>query len=192
MIRATTTEGESTADLLGFGLGGNVGDSDAKLRWALERLEDELGPLETASFYRTVAISPIPQADYLNTVALAGLGECPPGPREILARVKALERRAGRRRGPRFGPRPLDIDLLFYGDLVLDAAETASATGAELILPHPRMRRRRFVLAPLAELRPHLRLPPDGARVCDLLAALDPDQVVERIHPQKIPEPTPT
>lgn len=147
-----------------------------------------------APLYRTAPVSPIPQADFLNTVVVAPLsaaeGAAARRPPEILARLKALERRAGRRPGERFGPRPLDLDLLLYGDLVLpDPAAGATAdTGDEgpgsfpdPILPHPRMRRRRFVLAPLYDLRPELRLPPDGATVGDLLAALGSEQAIEKI-----------
>lgn len=66
----------------------------------------------------------------------------------------------------RFGPRPLDIDILLYGDL--------RSSAPELILPHPRLRERRFVLEPLAEIAPDLRVPPDGATVRELLARLPP------------------
>ena len=73
----------------------------------------------------------------------------------------------------RLGPRPLDVDILLYGDLLLDRPE--------LTLPHPRMRERGFVLAPLAEIAPDLRLPPDGASVAELLARLGPVAGLERI-----------
>jgi 2-amino-4-hydroxy-6-hydroxymethyldihydropteridine diphosphokinase len=133
-------------------------------------LEQALGPLRIASLYRTAAVSPIPQPDYLNTAVLAS-ASLEPG--ELMALAKALELAAGRRRGPRFGPRPLDVDLLLYGDLQTSAPE--------LTLPHPRLRERRFVLEPLAEIAPDLRVPPDGARVSDLLARLPPGEVVERV-----------
>ena len=94
-------------------------------------------------------------------------------PGELLALAKALELAAGRRRGARFGPRPLDVDLLLYGDL--------QSSAPELTLPHPRLHERRFVLEPLAEIAPDWRVPPDGARVDDLLARLPPGEVVERI-----------
>lgn len=137
---------------------------------ALRRLEEVLGPLRAASLYRTTAVSPIPQPDYLNTAVVAS-ASLEPG--ELLALAKALELAAGRRRGARFGPRPLDVDLLVYGD--------RQCSSPELTLPHPRLRERRFVLEPLAEIAPDLQVPPDGARVRDLLAALPPGQVVERI-----------
>jgi 7,8-dihydro-6-hydroxymethylpterin-pyrophosphokinase len=72
----------------------------------------------------------------------------------------------------RFGPRPLDIDLLLYGDLRSDAPE--------LTLPHPRLRERRFVLEPLAEIAPDLAVPPDGMSVRELLAALPLDPGLRR------------
>ncbi len=138
------------------------------------------GPLKVAPLYRTAPVSPIPQAYFFNTVILAKLPpDNPPDPREILMQVKALERRTGRLSRERDRPRTLDVDLLLYGDRVYPAA---GRTEDELILPHPRMRDRRFVLAPLNDLAPELRLPPDGARVKDLLAALGSCQEVEKIH----------
>lgn len=143
---------------------------------ALRRLEEVLGPLRIASLYRTAAVSPVPQPDYLNTAVLASVSLEPGAslePGELLALAKALELAAGRRRGTRFGPRPLDVDLLLYGD--------RQSSAPELTLPHPRLRERRFVLEPLAEIAPDLQIPPDGATVRDLLAALPPGELVERI-----------
>ena len=127
--------------------------------------------MRIASLYRTAAVSPVPQPDYLNTAVLAS-ASLEPG--ELLALAKALELAAGRRRGARFGPRPLDIDLLLYGE--------RQSSAPELTLPHPRLRERRFVLEPLAEIAPDLQIPPDGARVSDLLARLPPGEVVERVE----------
>jgi 2-amino-4-hydroxy-6-hydroxymethyldihydropteridine diphosphokinase len=140
------------------------------LTWALRQLEASLGPLRVASLYRSRAVSPIAQPDFLNTAALARTAL---DPEAVLALGKALERAAGRRDGPRFGPRPLDIDLLLHGD--------ERREDPELILPHPRLRERGFVLAPLAEIAPDLRLPPDGASVAELLARLGPVEGLERI-----------
>lgn len=86
--------------------------------------------------------------------------------------AKALELAAGRRRGLRFGPRPLDVDLLLHGDLRRDTPE--------LTLPHPRLRERRFVLEPLAEIAPEMRVPPEGVTVRELLGRLG-EQGVERV-----------
>ncbi|MFL6235903.1 MAG: 2-amino-4-hydroxy-6-hydroxymethyldihydropteridine diphosphokinase [Thermoanaerobaculia bacterium] len=170
--------------LLALALGGNVpgillGRAEGEpspvertLAWALRRLEASLGPLRVASLYRSAPVSPVPQPDFLNTAVLA---RATLPPEEVLALGKALEHEAGRRPGARFGPRPLDVDLLLYGDILLDRPE--------LTLPHPRMRERRFVLAPLAEIAPDLAVPPDGVRVADLLARLGDDPAgVERVE----------
>jgi 2-amino-4-hydroxy-6-hydroxymethyldihydropteridine diphosphokinase len=142
-------------------LGGNLGPVESTLREALRQLEAVLGPLRAAPFFRTAAVSPLPQPDYLNTAAV-GATALPPD--AVLAVAKALERAADRRPGPRFGPRPLDVDLQLWGDLVLPHPE--------LTLPHPRLHERRFVLEPLAAIAPDWRVPPDGRTVAELLAAL--------------------
>ncbi|MEE8526811.1 MAG: 2-amino-4-hydroxy-6-hydroxymethyldihydropteridine diphosphokinase [Thermoanaerobaculia bacterium] len=167
--------------MIALGLGSNLGDSESTLRRAVEELTDLLGPLDVAPLYRSAPISPIPQPDFFNTVAIAEIdrrSRRTPAPRRLLAAVKELERLAGRGGGGSCGPRPLDVDLLLYGDLIL-SPEPGQAT--PLALPHPRMRQRRFVLAPLCDLRPDLRLPPDGAAVRDLLAALGTEQRIEKV-----------
>lgn len=170
-----------------LGLGSNLGDRGALLIWALDQLAAELGPLDIAPLYRTLPLSDIAQPDYFNTVAMA---RRPPGdrpsPRDLLVLAKSLERRGGRRPGSRNGPRPLDIDLLIYGGRVLDEpAENPRTDGSRgdgpLLVPHPRIRKRRFVLAPLFDLAPDLRLPPDGSRVADLSRALGEQQKIERL-----------
>ncbi len=132
------------------------------MRRALAQLAGAVDDLQVASLYRTRAVSPLPdQPDYLNTAAL-GTTRLPAD--ALLALAKALELAAGRRRGPRCGPRPLDIDLLLYG-----AAESAAP---ELTLPHPRLAERAFVLVPLAELAPDLRVPPGQHTIAELLGRL--------------------
>lgn len=161
--RTSTTRSEPVTSIA-LALGGNQGsaaDVERTLRRALGDLEAALGPLRAAPFYRSAAVSPFPQPDFLNTAALVRTALPPDA---VLAVAKALEHAAGRRHGVRFGPRPLDIDLLLYGDLC--------STAPELTLPHPRLRERRFMLEPLAAVAPELRVPPDGATVRELLARL--------------------
>jgi len=133
-------------------------------------LRRHLDEVRVAPLYRTPAVSPIPQPDYLNTALLA---RSPLDAESLLALAKALERAAGRRRGERFGPRPLDVDLLWFGD--------RRSARPELTLPHPRLAERRFVLQPLADLALDLRVPALELRVRDLLAALPPGEI-ERIR----------
>jgi 2-amino-4-hydroxy-6-hydroxymethyldihydropteridine diphosphokinase len=150
--------------LVALGLGGNLGRRsriEATLRQALLTLQENLGELRVASLYRGAAVSPLPQPDYLNTAAV---GRTSLGPEAVLAIAKALEMAAGRRPGPRLGPRPLDIDLLLYGDL--------RSRAPELTLPHPRLAERRFVLAPLAEIAPELPIPPLRTPAAELLRRL--------------------
>jgi 2-amino-4-hydroxy-6-hydroxymethyldihydropteridine diphosphokinase len=131
-----------------------------------------------AQLYRTAAISAAPQPDFLNTAVLAHAALAPEA---VLALAKSLEHAAGRRAGARDAPRPLDIDLLLHGDTV--------AAGPELVLPHPRLAARRFVLEPLAEIAPDLPVPPAGVRVAELLARLPAGQRVERVGWSRPPLP---
>ena len=153
-----------------LGLGSNVGDLEDNLRNAIRKLRGPLEDLVVAPPYRSQPVSATAQDPYLNTAVTGRTGLAPD---ELLALAKALEREAGRRRGPRFGPRLLDIDLLIYGDRVLQTPE--------LSIPHPRLRVRRFYLAPLADIAPHLPVPPDAVTVDELLENLDDPHQVERV-----------
>ncbi|MHB8800238.1 MAG: 2-amino-4-hydroxy-6-hydroxymethyldihydropteridine diphosphokinase [Thermoanaerobaculia bacterium] len=153
-----------------MGLGGNVGDPGIAFETALGALASRVDGLVRSPLYRTAPVGGPPQPDYLNAVAV---GRTSLAPLELLAVLQRLEAEAGRRRTPlREGPRPLDLDLLLYGELVLDLPG--------LVLPHPRMASRRFVLAPLADLRPDLVVPGTGRTVSALLA-LAPPARVERL-----------
>lgn len=151
-------------------LGANLGDPRRQLLDAIAALSRRLGALAVAPLYRSGAVSPIAQPDFLNTVVVAR-GEL--APEELLRLAKELEHAAGRQEGPRWGPRPLDVDLLLVGEL--------QRRDAELELPHARLRERSFVLAPLLDLLPDLKLPPDGRFVRELLAELAPDPTLRRV-----------
>lgn len=126
--------------------------------------------LEVGPLYRTRPLGDLPQPPYLNT---AVVGRSRLGAEELLAVTKALERAAGRRPGPRHAARALDVDLLVYGGLTSERPE--------LTLPHPGLRQRRFVLAPLAAIAPDLPIPPDGATVAQLLSRVGQEDQVELI-----------
>ena len=143
-----------------IGLGSNLGDREATLREALRRL-GALEGIEVAAvstFRETDPVGKLDQPRFLN--AAAALDTSLP-PRELLACLLEVERGLGRDRAAeeRWGPRTIDLDLLLYGD------ETIDVPGLEV--PHPRLAERAFVLEPLLELDPSLRLP-DGRALVDL------------------------
>jgi 2-amino-4-hydroxy-6-hydroxymethyldihydropteridine diphosphokinase len=136
------------------GLGANLGDREAALRAAVERLAATPGVevVAVSSFRETDPVGYLDQPRFLNG-AVAVETELPP--RELLEALLAVERALGRTRdGPRFGPRTIDLDLLVYGE------ETVDEDG--LRVPHPRLQERAFVLEPLLELDPGLEAPGVG------------------------------
>jgi len=167
----TTTTTNDELALFAFSLGSNRGASRSLIAEAIRQLDRRLGPLRIASLYRTEPVSELPQEPFLNTVVL-GRGRW--SPEELLAIALEVERDLGRSPGPRHGPREIDVDLLLVGDELRDRAELA--------LPHPRLRERRFVLEPLAEIAPDLELPPDGATPAELLQGLAERPWVERLE----------
>jgi 2-amino-4-hydroxy-6-hydroxymethyldihydropteridine diphosphokinase len=131
--------------------------------------------LRRSSIWRTEPVSALPQPPYLNAVLVGRTRETP---ERLLETALETERALGRRRAagsPRDAPRTLDVDLLFVGD--------ERRAGPPLDLPHPRLRARRFVLAPLAELLPDHPLAPDGATAAALLARLPERPWAERVAP---------
>jgi 2-amino-4-hydroxy-6-hydroxymethyldihydropteridine diphosphokinase len=123
-------------------LGSNLGDRLHYLRTGIHHLSQQVADLRSSSVYESEPVGVTEQPRFLNACCV---GVTALKPREILGMLKEAERVAGRRRkGPRFGPRVLDLDLLLFGDLTLN--------GPELTIPHPRMRERAFVLVPLAEI----------------------------------------
>jgi 2-amino-4-hydroxy-6-hydroxymethyldihydropteridine diphosphokinase len=130
---------------LGSNLGGRVGHMER----ALERLASAgVRILRVSSYYKTEPVDFHPQGWFVNCVAEA---ESNLMPLRLLRACKAIERQAGRRPGVSKGPRPIDIDILLYENVVVRSRE--------LLIPHARMAERRFVLTPLVELAPEIRHP---------------------------------
>ncbi len=154
--------------LSAFALGGNQGEVEEAFVEAVVALSEHFAELRVAPLYRTTPVGNRDQAPFLNSIALGTTSEAA---EDLLAFAQALERRAGRRRDLRGGPRPLDLDLLFWG--------TRSSSDPELMLPHPRTLERRFVLQPLADLEPGHLL--SGRPVIDWLAASPPDGNMARL-----------
>ena len=131
-----------------LGLGSNLGDRWAHLRDALERLRDADRVVAVSTVYETSPVGgPDDQGPYLTAVVELDTDR---SPRQLLELAQSLEQAAGRVRPPgeRWGPRTLDVDVLLVGDLSVDEPD--------LVVPHPRMWERRFVLTPLSDLDPDL------------------------------------
>ncbi len=148
-------------------LGSNLGDRRHYLDDALARLaDDRLRVVRVSRAYETAPVGYTDQPWFLNLAAAVSTDL---SPRELLDRVLSVERSLGRQRDIPGGPRTADIDILFYGDRVIDEP------GLEV--PHPRLHERRFVLEPLAEIAPELRHPVMGKMVREMLAGTLDQQV---------------
>jgi 2-amino-4-hydroxy-6-hydroxymethyldihydropteridine diphosphokinase len=147
-----------------LGLGTNLGDRLANLREALAALTDAIRIDAISGVWETAPLYVTDQPAFLN-MALAG--ETGLAPLDLLDRLKSLENRLGRVASVRYGPRLIDLDILLYGDVVMDSER--------LTLPHPRLAERRFALAPLAEIAASACHPVSGLTVTAMLAALPDD-----------------
>jgi 2-amino-4-hydroxy-6-hydroxymethyldihydropteridine diphosphokinase len=166
--------------LVYLSLGSNIGDREAHLRAAIERMRGaDLRVLRQSPVYETEPVGATDPRWFLNLVVEA---ETSLFPLQLLARTGRIERELGRVRTVPNGPRTIDIDILLYGNAVVRAAR--------LEIPHPRMSERRFVLAPLADLAPGLRHPLTHQTVRQLLEAA-PAQTVRLLH-SKLHSPCPT
>jgi len=147
-------------DRVAVALGSNLGDRRAHLDFAVAKLRSLLRHVAVSRYHDTVPVGITgPQPLYLNAAAT---GEATLSARDLLDALLAIEAARGRERPFPNAPRTLDLDLILYGDLVID--------GPGLIVPHPRFRERRFVLEPLAEIAPEAVDPVTGRTIRELLA----------------------
>ena len=165
-------------------LGSNVGDRKAQLESALAALAEasDIVVRATSSFHVTLPVGgPAGQGAFLNAAAAL---ETNLEPTELLSLLQSIEHRAGRVRTVRWGERPLDLDLLLYGDHRLHTGGNFGdrPDENELIVPHPRLAVRRFVLAPLAEVARGTIEPCTGRSVGDLLVNLDRRPTLVALH----------
>ena len=152
-----------------LGLGSNLGDRRRNLAVALQRLEPLVRIDAVSALYETDPVGPQDQPPFYNAVC-RGVTGLPP--RGLLRHLQEVERELGRRAGERWSARPIDIDLLLYGDAVVDEPD--------LRVPHAELALRAFVLVPLAELAPELRHPELGCTISSLAAEADRSGVRKR------------
>jgi len=151
-------------------LGGNLGNTREIFEGAYPLIEKKIGKISVySSIYQTEAWGPIPQADFLNQVLLVSTTL---SAQACLTEMLAIEKEFGRERKERWGPRTLDLDLLYYGDLII--AE------ADLVVPHPRIAERKFILTPLAEIAPLYVDPVSGLTANAMLLACEDTSEVNR------------
>lgn len=166
VVRAKWRAADAAPVTAVIALGSNLGDRLANLREALRRLRDAgIAVVRASGVYET---SPVPpgQPDYLNAAITV---ETVLEPVALLAAVKQIERDLGRTAGPRWGPRPIDLDILFYGGRRVELPD--------LSVPHVRIAERAFVLVPLADLFGEAPLPVLGSSAGELLAALPREEI---------------
>ena len=146
-----------------IGAGANLGEPVRQIRQAKDALQKSPGVRlgAVSSLYRTQPVGPIAQPPFVNAVFSLEYGM---SPHDLLALLLSVEEKMGRIRRERWGPRVIDLDLLFYGAMVI------SEQGLEV--PHPRLHERRFVLIPLVEIAPDVVHPVLKKSAFDLLAAL--------------------
>ena len=156
---------ETKPALAYIGLGANLGEPVAQVRRALAGVAelDEVEVLQVSRLYRNPPLGPKEQPWYINAVAQVRTRLTA---EELLRALRRLETALGRVRGERWGPRIIDLDLLLYDGEVVNTAE--------LVLPHPEMHQRAFVLVPLAEIAPEAWHPELKKSALQLLAELDP------------------
>ncbi len=147
-----------------LGLGSNLGDRRRNIERAVELLGERMEVERVSKLYETPPMYEERQPPFLNAVCRCA---SPPAPRDLLRFIQEIEAALGRVPGPKNSPRPLDIDILLYGALTLDEPG--------LVVPHPGIGERPFVLVPLAEIDPGIVHPVTGKTVAAMLAELAPD-----------------
>ena len=151
-------------------LGSNVGERAVQLHEAISRLGGAGHVVKVSSFYETEPLEFTEQPWFLNCAALLETNKTP---RQLISAILRIEEKMGRRRVQKKGPRSIDIDILLFGDAVINSKE--------LTIPHPDMHQRRFVLEPLAEIAPEAQHPLFKKTIREMLDALPPGQAVSRI-----------
>jgi 2-amino-4-hydroxy-6-hydroxymethyldihydropteridine diphosphokinase len=158
------------AQIAYLSLGSNLGQREAHIHEAIQRLEAAGKVVSVSSLYETEPVEFTHQPWFLNCAVALETSE---SPEQLMKTALAIERTMGRVRDQKKGPRTIDIDVLLYGEMVVDSAG--------LTIPHPAMQERRFVLEPLAEIAPEVEHPVLKKTVRELLEELPAGQIVKKI-----------
>jgi 2-amino-4-hydroxy-6-hydroxymethyldihydropteridine diphosphokinase len=150
-------------------LGSNLGDRAANLKSAIDRLRDFGEVVAVSSFYETEPVEVIAQPWFLNCVVKLDTEKTP---EQLLAGILAIEQEMGRERKQKKGPRTIDLDILLFGNSIVELPG--------LTVPHPAMHERRFVLEPLAEIAPEVRHPVLKKSILELRETLPTGQAVKK------------
>ncbi|RVT98072.1 2-amino-4-hydroxy-6-hydroxymethyldihydropteridine diphosphokinase [Mucilaginibacter limnophilus] len=152
-------------------LGSNLGEREALLKQAIQLISNEIAPVQrVSSVYETQSWGKTDEPDYLNQVVLIDTEE---PAKAILDKILAIEREMGRERRERWGARVIDIDILFYGDEIIEQPG--------LHVPHPRLHERRFTLEPLDEIATHFVHPIFGKTISQLKTLLKDNLIVKKL-----------
>lgn len=153
-----------------LGLGSNVGDRENQLKEAIRLLDEQSGikVVKVSSFYETEPVGYVDQPDFLNLCVEI---QTELSPKAVLERGLAIEQQLHRVRKARWGPRTLDIDILLYGDQIIEEQD--------LTIPHPRMTERAFVLIPLQEIAPNKIEPRTQTKIKDITV---PNETVKKVQ----------
>jgi len=156
--------------LVYLSLGSNVGDRAANLQTAIERIGALGDVISQSSFYETEPVEVTGHPWYLNCAIALRTQKMP---KQLMKALLGIEQEMGRRRSQEKTPRKIDIDILLFGNSVIDSKE--------LTVPHPEMHHRRFVLEPLSEIAPEVRHPVFKSTIRELREALPTGQAVKKV-----------
>ncbi|MBN2367213.1 MAG: 2-amino-4-hydroxy-6-hydroxymethyldihydropteridine diphosphokinase [Calditrichaeota bacterium] len=158
-------------------IGSNVGNRLSYLRKAVDQLHSIGKVLSVAPLYETTPYGFKEQPDFLNSVILM---QTTLFPHDLLQRLKDIETAVGRKKREKWGPREIDLDIIFYDNLSLHSAD--------LTIPHPDFRNRRFVLKPLNDIAPQWKSPLDGETVSEMLDKCIDETIIEMLESDWYPD----
>ena len=162
-------DSEASPSVVFIGIGANLGPVRENFAKALKSIEKSARVAAVSSLYKSDPVGPQDQPKFTNAVVKV---ETELSPFELLDRLKAIEKEIGREKARRWGPRVIDLDIIFYGNLVISTDS--------LVIPHPRAHERRFVLEPLLEIEPDAWHPAKKMAVRDICSGLGNSQTVSK------------